>query len=201
MMRVVLKPLATVGLLLALSVPAHAAKTWKVNLKDAEISALVTEVAEITGKNFVVDPRVKGSITVISSKALTAHEVYELFLGVLGVNGFAAVQNGNTIKLVPDINAKQFALRMDEKGTARGEELVTRVITLDNTSAVELVPVLRPMMPQFAIWQQYREPMRWWCLIAPTISTCWHQSSGSWMSRMAMKWKWCRSRKPVWMTC
>lgn len=149
-MRVVLKPLATVGLLLALSVPAHAAKTWKVNLKDAEISALVTEVAEITGKNFVVDPRVKGSITVISSKALTAHEVYELFLGVLGVNGFAAVQNGNTIKLVPDINAKQFALRMDEKGTARGEELVTRVITLDNTSAVELVPVLRPMMPQFA---------------------------------------------------
>lgn len=150
MMRAVLKPLATMSLLLALSVPAHAAKTWKVNLKDAEISALVTEVAEITGKNFVVDPRVKGSITVISSKALTAPEVYELFLGVLGVNGFAAVQSGNTVKLVPDVNAKQFAVRMDEKGTVRGEELVTRVITLDNTSAVELVPVLRPMMPQFA---------------------------------------------------
>lgn len=150
MMRAVLKPFATMSLLLALSVPAHAAKTWKINLKDAEISALVTEVAEITGKNFVVDPRVKGSITVISSKALTAAEVYELFLGVLGVNGFAAVQSGHTVKLVPDVNAKQFAVRMDEKGAARGEELVTRVITLDNTSAVELVPVLRPMMPQFA---------------------------------------------------
>ncbi|MCC6199722.1 MAG: type II secretion system secretin GspD [Moraxellaceae bacterium] len=150
MMRAVLKPLATISLLLALCVPAHAAKTWKVNLKDADISALVTEVAEITGKNFVVDPRVKGSITVISSKAMTAPEVYELFLSVLGVNGFAAVQSGSTVKLVPDVNAKQFAVRVDQKGTARGEELVTRVIMLDNTSAVELVPVLRPMMPQFA---------------------------------------------------
>lgn len=150
MMRAVLKPLAAAGLMLMLSVPAHAAKTWKVNLKDADISALVSEVAEITGKNFVVDPRVKGTITVISSKALTAPEVYELFLGVLGVNGFAAVQSGSTIKLVPDVNAKQFAVRTDVKGTARGEELVTRVITLDNSNAVELVPVLRPMMPQFA---------------------------------------------------
>lgn len=150
MMRAVLKPIVAAGLLLVLSAPVHAARTWKVNLKDADISALVTEVAEITGKNFVVDPRVKGSITVISSKALTAPEVYELFLGVLSVNGFAAVQSGSTIKLVPDVNAKQFAVRVDDKLTAHGEELVTRVIALDNSSAVELVPVLRPMMPQFA---------------------------------------------------
>lgn len=150
MKRAVLKPLAVASLLLAMSAPVHAARTWKVNLKDADITALVTEVAEITGKNFVVDPRVKGTITVISSKALTAPEVYELFLGVLGVNGFAAVQNGNTIKLVPDANAKQFAVKVDEKNAVHGEELVTRVIMLDNSSAVELVPVLRPMMPQFA---------------------------------------------------
>lgn len=150
MKRAVLKPLAVASLFLAMSAPVHAAKTWKVNLKDADITALVSEVAEITGKNFVVDPRVKGTITVISSKSLSAPEVYELFLGVLGVNGFAAVQNGNTIKLVPDVNAKQFAVRLDDKNTARGEELVTRVISLDNTNAVELVPVLRPMMPQFA---------------------------------------------------
>ncbi len=150
MKRAVLKPLAVASLLLAMSAPVHAARTWKVNLKDADITALVTEVAEITGKNFVVDPRVKGTITVISSKALTAPEVYELFLGVLGVNGFAAVQNGNTIKLVPDANAKQFAVQVDEKNAVHGEELVTRVIMLDNSSAVELVPVLRPMMPQFA---------------------------------------------------
>ncbi len=148
------KSLAMAALLLALAGPAVAAKTpaktWKVNLKDADISALVTEVAEITGRNFIVDPRVKGTITVISSKALSAGEVYELFLGVLSVNGFAAIPSGNAVKLVPDVNAKQFALRVDDKGQARGEELVTRVVMLENSNATELVPVLRPMMPQFA---------------------------------------------------
>ena len=70
--------LIALSLLLALSAPVDA-KTWKVNLKEADISALVSEVSEITGKNFIVDPRVKGNITVISSKPLTADAVYELF--------------------------------------------------------------------------------------------------------------------------
>lgn len=139
-------------LVLALSLPAHAAKpkTWKVNLKDADISALVSEVAEVTGKNFVVDPRVKGTITVISSKALSADELYELFLGVLSVNGFAAVPSGSAIKIVPDVTAKQFGVPVDVNLSRKGEALVTRVIRLENTSAVDMVPILRPMMPQFA---------------------------------------------------
>lgn len=126
------------------------AKTWKVNLKDAEISALVSEVSEITGKNFIVDPRVKGNITVISSKPMSSEAVYELFLGVLSVNGFAAVPSGNVIKLVPDVNAKQNAVPFESKAKAKGEALVTRVIMLDNTNANELVPVIRPLLPQFA---------------------------------------------------
>lgn len=140
------------GLVLALSLPAHAAKakTWKVNLKDADITALVSEVAEVTGRNFIVDPRVKGTITVISSKALSADELYDLFLGVLSVNGFAAVPGNNAIKIVPDINAKQFAVPLDVNLSQKGDTLITRVIQLDNTNAVDLVPVLRPMMPQFA---------------------------------------------------
>jgi len=126
------------------------AKTWKVNLKDAEISALVSEVSEITGKNFIVDPRVKGNITVISSKPMGADAVYELFLGVLSVNGFAAVPVGNVIKLVPDVNAKQNAIPFEAKNKSKGEALITRVIMLDNTNANELVPVIRPLLPQFA---------------------------------------------------
>ena len=126
------------------------AKTWKVNLKDAEISALVSEVSEITGKNFIVDPRVKGNITVISSKPMTSEAVYELFLGVLSVNGFAAVPSGNVVKLVPDVNAKQNAVPFENKVKAKGEALVTRVIILENTNANELVPVIRPLLPQFA---------------------------------------------------
>jgi general secretion pathway protein D len=143
------KSLVALSLWLALCGVASA-KTWKVNLKDAEISALVSEVAEITGKNFIVDPRVKGNITVISSKPLSADQVYDLFLGVLSVNGFAAVPSGNAIKLVPDVNAKQNAVPFDLRQKQKGEALVTRVIMLDNTSANELVPVLRPLLPQFA---------------------------------------------------
>src|SRR6218665_3922837 len=143
---------AALCVVLALSLPAHAAKpkTWKVNLKDADITALVSEVAEVTGKNFVVGPRVKGTITVISSKALTANELYELFLGVLSVNGFAAVPSGSAVKIVPDVNGKQMAVPVDVDFSQKGDALVTRVITLDNANAVDLVPVLRPMMPQFA---------------------------------------------------
>lgn len=146
------KSSAALVLALALSLPAHAAKpkTWKVNLKDADISALVSEVAEVTGKNFVVDPRVKGTITVISSKALSADELYELFLGVLSVNGFAAVPSGSAIKIVPDVTAKQFGVPVDVSLSRKGEALVTRVIRLENTNAVDMVPILRPMMPQFA---------------------------------------------------
>ncbi len=137
------------SILFALSGPV-AAKTWKVNLKDADISALVSEVSEITGKNFIVDPRVKGNITVISSKALSSDAVYELFLGVLSVNGFAAVQAGDTVKLVPDVNAKQNAVPFDFRNKSKGEALVTRVLMLENTNANELVPVIRPLLPQFA---------------------------------------------------
>ncbi|MGH8493984.1 MAG: type II secretion system secretin GspD [Moraxellaceae bacterium] len=143
---------AAMCVLLALSLPADAAKpkTWKVNLKDADITALVTEVAEVTGKNFVVDPRVKGTITVISSKPLNANELYELFLGVLSVNGFAAVPSGSAVKIVPDVNAKQMAVPVDVDFSQKGDALVTRVVALDNANVVDLVPVLRPMMPQFA---------------------------------------------------
>lgn len=153
-MRVVFfRSMMVAGLLVVLSLPVAAApkaKTWKVNLKDADISALVSEVAEITGKNFVVDPRVKGTITVISSKELTANQFYELFLGVLSVNNFAAVPSGSVTKIVPDTNAKQMAVPVDIDMTARGESLVTRVFTLENANAVDLVTVLRPLMSQFA---------------------------------------------------
>lgn len=143
------KTLFALSLLLAFNQSALA-KTWKVNLKDAEISALVSEVSEITGKNFIVDPRVKGNITVISSKPMSANAVYELFLGVLSVNGFAAVPVGDVIKLVPDVNAKQNAVPFDLTSKVKGEALVTRVIILENTNANELVPVIRPLLPQFA---------------------------------------------------
>lgn len=144
-----LKPLA-LSLLLLMAPSVWADKTWKINLKDADISALVNEMAEITGKNFVVDPRVKGNVTVISSRAMSSAELYELFQSVLSINGFAAVPNGPVIKILPDTNARQAGVRVDAAGIGSGETLVTRVIMLQQASANELLAALRPMMPQFA---------------------------------------------------
>ncbi len=144
-----LKPLA-LSLLLLMAPPVWAEKTWKINLKDADISVLVNEMAEITGKNFVVDPRVKGNVSVISSRAMSSAELYELFQSVLSINGFAAVPNGPVIKILPDTNARQAGVRVDAAGIGTGETLVTRVIMLQQASANELLAALRPMMPQFA---------------------------------------------------
>jgi general secretion pathway protein D len=136
-------------LLGALAFPAFG-QTWKINLRDADIAAFIGEVADITGKNFAIDPRVKGNITVISNKELTRDQVYELFLGVLNVNGVVAIPSGNTIKLVPDVNAKQAGVAFDLRSRLHGDQVVTRVIWLENTSANDLIPAIRPLMPQFA---------------------------------------------------
>lgn len=88
--------------LLAMVSTASYAQTWKINLRDADLTAFINEVADITGKNFAVDPRVRGNVTVISNKALNKQEVYDLFLGVLNVNGVVAIPSGRTIKIVPD---------------------------------------------------------------------------------------------------
>lgn len=126
------------------------AQTWKINLRDADLTAFINEVADITGKNFAVDPRVRGNVTVISNKALSKNEVYDLFLGVLNVNGIAAIPSGNTIRIVPDTNIKNAGIPYDSRRNAKGDQVVTRVIWLENTNPSDLVPALRPLMPQFA---------------------------------------------------
>lgn len=136
--------------LVAMVSTASYAQTWKINLRDADLTAFINEVADITGKNFAVDPRVRGNVTVISNKPLNKNEVYDLFLGVLNVNGVVAIPSGNTIKLVPDSNVKSSGIPYDARQRASGDQVVTRVIWLENTNANDLIPALRPLMPQFA---------------------------------------------------
>ena len=136
---------------LAASISTHVqAQTWKINLRDADLTAFINEVADITGKNFAVDPRVRGNVTVISNKPLNKDEVYDLFLGVLNVNGVVALPSGNTVKLVPDSNVKNSGIPYDSRSHAGGDQIVTRVIWLQNTNPNDLIPALRPLMPQFA---------------------------------------------------
>ncbi|MEY1663138.1 type II secretion system secretin GspD [Isoalcanivorax beigongshangi] len=128
----------------------NAEKTWTVNIRNADIQAFVGQVADMTGKNFVVDPRVRArDVTVISRQQLTSSEVYELFLAVLQVHGYAAVPSGEIIKIVPNTTAKQGSLPLNQDANISGEELITRVISIDNSPAEELVPVLRPLVPQY----------------------------------------------------
>ena len=126
-----------------------AEQTWRINLKNTDIRELITEVASITGKTFVVDPRVKGKVTVISNTALGQSAVYELFLSVLRVHGFAAVPAGEVIKIVQQTLAKQSGSAADFTVPIGGEQLVTQVIPASNVAASELVKILRPMVPQY----------------------------------------------------
>lgn len=116
--------------------------------KDADIRLLISTVSKFTGKNFVIDPRVKAKFTIVSSKPMSEKEVYEVFLSILQVHGYAAVPVGNIIKIVPQVNAKQGPLPVVRSGKYSGDSLITRVITLNHVPASQLVPILRPLVPQ-----------------------------------------------------
>ena len=119
------------------------------NLKDADIRALISTVSKFTGKNFIIDPRVKAKVTVVSANTLTPEAVYEVFLSVLQVHGYAAVPTGSVIKIVPEVNAKQGPLPLSgENDRFSDDELITKIIRLDHVPASQLVPILRPLVPQ-----------------------------------------------------
>jgi general secretion pathway protein D len=126
-----------------------AAQSVTLNFKDAELESVIGWIAEQTGKNFIIDPRVKSKVTIISGKPLNKDEIYQVFLSVLEVHGFAAVPTGKVIKIIPDVNAKQSGVRVAGPGdNGQGDEMITRVIQLENVPAAQLVPILRPMIPQ-----------------------------------------------------
>ncbi|MCW9014210.1 MAG: type II secretion system secretin GspD [Gammaproteobacteria bacterium] len=125
-----------------------AADQITLNLKEADIRALISTVSKFTGKNFVIDPRVKAKVTIVSAKTMSEDEVYEVFLSILQVHGYAAVPVGNVIKIVPEVNAKQGPLPVTIGNNNYGDQLITRVIMLDHVPAAQLVPILRPLVPQ-----------------------------------------------------
>lgn len=149
------KPLLRAGAVLALALLAGAGAVLAqeqpritLNLKEADISALINTVADVTGRNFVVDPRVRARVTVISKRAMEPEELYRVFLSILQVHGFSAVPSGEVTKIVPDVNAKQLGQEGAGVEPDAVDELVTRVIPVDNVPVAQLVPILRPLVPQ-----------------------------------------------------
>ncbi|MGH8355728.1 MAG: secretin N-terminal domain-containing protein, partial [Pseudomonas sp.] len=118
---------------------------WTINLKDADIREFIDQIAEITGETFVVDPRVKGQVSVVSKAPLSLSEVYQLFLSVMATHGFSVITQGEQARIVPNAEAKADA----DAGRAAPDRLETRVIQVQHGSATELIPLIRPLVPQY----------------------------------------------------
>ena len=135
--------------LLFISMSGIAQDEWTIKLMESDIRDFVTQVSMITGKSFVIDPRVKSDVTIISNTPMDADAVYELFLSVLRVHGFAAVPAGKVTKIVQQVLAKQSGNPLDFQAVD-SEQLITRVLPVKNTQADNLVKILRPLIPQHA---------------------------------------------------
>lgn len=119
------------------------------NYKDADIRQVIEAVGEVTGKNFILDPRVKAQVTMLSAAPMSPDAFYEAFLSILSVYGFVAVPSGDVVKILPDANARQVPGAEAEPGGGRPDDIVTRVIGVQNVAAAQLVPILRPLIPQY----------------------------------------------------
>ncbi len=127
----------------------NAEETPRINLQDVEIRTLIDIVAQHTGKNFIVDPQVRGKVTFVSGRGLGKDDLYEAFLSVLQVHGFDAVESGNLIKVVPTGKARsQVAPLVADAGESDVDETVTEVVKLDYIPVATAMQTLIPLSGQ-----------------------------------------------------
>jgi general secretion pathway protein D len=142
--------LASVALAaLIASSPALAAEEEKVTLNfvNADIVSVIKAVGAHTGKNFILDPRVTGTVNIVSDKPVPKELLYPMLLSVLRTQGYAAVESNGFVKIVPEAEGKTGASPVGEAAArVPGDRIVTRVFLLQNESALQLVPVLRPLV-------------------------------------------------------
>ncbi len=141
------------GTLLALGALATDNKLV-MNMRDADIRALIQWVADVTGKNLVVHKDVQGKVTVLSSEPLTSAEAYQVFLATLEVHGFAAIDTDGTVKIVPQAMANASSPPL---GGAGGGEVVVQVIKPRNVPVEQLAANLRPLVPETGMLAAYPE--------------------------------------------
>ncbi|MDX1482224.1 MAG: secretin N-terminal domain-containing protein, partial [Woeseiaceae bacterium] len=138
-------PLALL-LVLAVAGPMRAQEQMVTpNYVGVDIRAIIQAVSAVTGRNFIIDPRVRQEVTMISSTPMSPDAFYEAFLSILAVHGYAAVPTGEVIKIIPDASVRQFPTA--NNGAA--DDIVTQVIKVENVGAAQLVPILRPLIPQY----------------------------------------------------
>jgi general secretion pathway protein D len=129
--------------------PQQEGATITPNYKDADLSQIIQAVSEVTGKNFIIDPRVNAKVTMLSATPMSPAAFYEAFLAVLQVYGYVAVPAGKVIKIIPNTDARQLpSIDLPTDVSSTSDEIVTQIITMKNISAAQLVPLLRPLIPQ-----------------------------------------------------
>ena len=131
---------ATLTLLLALY--SHSVT---INMRDADIRAFISDISSLTGKTFIVDPRINAKITIISREDLSIEEAYEVFLSVLAVHGYTAVEQDNATKIIPEINGRQSFNTFSTRNSPE-DKFVTDVIKPNFASVNALLSILRPLM-------------------------------------------------------
>ncbi|MEK6243851.1 MAG: secretin N-terminal domain-containing protein, partial [Pseudomonadota bacterium] len=132
--------------------------TVTLNFVNADIEGVVKAVSEITGKNFVLDARVKGTVNIVSARPVARALVYEVFLSALRLQGYAAVEDRGVVKIIPEADAKLHQGRTvgpndrpgvgggTPGGRTAGDQIQTQVFTLKYESAAQLLPILRPLI-------------------------------------------------------
>jgi general secretion pathway protein D len=143
--RIILRVIFIAALFVSPMAMSAQGETVSLNFVNADIEEVIRAVSHMTGRNFVVDPRVKGTINIISSTPVAAPLAYDILLSTLRMQGFAAVEAGGVTKIIPEADAKLYVSTVDEK-RGSGEKIVTRVFVLKYESAAQLVPVLRPLI-------------------------------------------------------
>ena len=153
-----LAPTLLHGLLMAsvvaLSLPVQAAdqnaatqQEYTLDMRGADILEFINTIAKLTGKTIVVDQKVRGKVDIQSPRNLTPEELYEVFLVQLSVNGYAVVDTGNGIlKVIPAQGAKLEGIALQNNAIKASEEIISRVVRVENVNANQLVATLRPLV-------------------------------------------------------
>ncbi|HRY34874.1 MAG TPA: type II secretion system secretin GspD [Smithellaceae bacterium] len=127
-----------------------AGKYVMLDFDNVNIEVFVKFISELTGKNFIIDEKVKGKVTIVSPKKIPVEDVYKVFLSVLEINGFATVPVGDMIKIVPSSIAREKGLetRYKKDGSGADDRMVTQIITLERSNPDEVKRVLDPIIPK-----------------------------------------------------
>ncbi|GGY08142.1 type II secretion system secretin GspD [Paludibacterium paludis] len=136
---------AAVTVCVASQALAAADEPIMLNFVNADIETVVKAIGEITGKNFIIDPRVKGTLNIVSSRPVPRSLSYQILLSSLRMQGFTAVEGRGVIKILPEAEAKLHA-GVQKGRRSDGDRLITRVFTLKNGNANQMMPVIRPIV-------------------------------------------------------